>query len=151
MARLGSLLFFLFLCSICSAALAVDLPARPNIVFILADDLGYGDLGCYGQKEIQTPNLDRLAAQGVRFTQCYAGSTVCAPSRCCLMTGQHTGHARIRGNGPLPLRPEDVTVAELLKKAGYATGIFGKWGLGDHDTTGVPNRKGFDEWFGFLN
>lgn len=134
-----------------SSGFAADLPKRPNIVFILADDLGYGDVGCYGQQQIRTPNLDRLAAQGMRFTQCYAGSTVCAPSRCCLMTGKHTGHARIRGNGPLPLRPEDVTVAELLKQAGYATGIFGKWGLGDVGTTGIPNRKGFDEWFGFLN
>src|SRR5437868_9672004 len=135
MARLGSLLFFLFLCSICSAALAVDLPARPNIVFILADDLGYGDLGCYGQKEIQTPNLDRLAAEGVRFTQCYAGSTVCAPSRCCLMTGRHTGHAHVRGNALVPLRPEDVTVAEVLKAAGYRTGLVGKWGLGEPKST----------------
>jgi arylsulfatase A-like enzyme len=124
---------------------------RPNIVFILADDLGYGDLGCYGQKQIQTPNLDRLAADGRRFTQCYAGSTVCAPSRCCLMTGVHTGHARIRGNNLVPLRPGDVTVAEVLKQAGYATGIFGKWGLGEPDTSGLPNRQGFDEFFGFLN
>lgn len=134
-----------------TVAMAAELPKKPNIVFILADDLGYGDIGCYGQRQIRTPNLDRLAAQGVRFTQCYAGSTVCAPSRCCLMTGKHTGHSRIRGNGPLPLRPEDFTVAELLKQAGYATGIFGKWGLGDVGTTGIPNRKGFDEWFGFLN
>jgi arylsulfatase A-like enzyme len=124
---------------------------RPNIVFILADDLGYGDLGCYGQKQIKTPNLDRLAADGRRFTQCYAGSTVCAPSRCCLMTGLHTGHARIRGNNLIPLRPGDVTVAEVLKRAGYATGIFGKWGLGEPETSGLPNRQGFDEFFGFLN
>ncbi len=133
------------------SAAAAERPKRPNIVFILADDLGYGDVGCYGQQQIRTPHLDRLAAQGMRFTHCYAGSTVCAPSRCCLMTGKHTGHGRIRGNGPLPLRPEDVTVAELLKQAGYATGIVGKWGLGDVGTTGIPNRKGFDEWFGFLN
>ena len=97
-----------------------DKARPPNIIFILADDLGYGDLGCYGQKQIQTPNLDRLAAEGMRFTQCYAGSTVCAPSRCVLMTGQHTGHCRIRGNALVPLRPEDVTVAEVLKTAGYA-------------------------------
>ncbi len=88
---------------------------RPNFVFILADDLGYGDLGCYGQTRIRTPNIDRLAAQGIRFTQCYAGSTVCAPSRCCLMTGFHSGHARVRGNVLVPLRPEDVTVTEVLK------------------------------------
>ena len=87
---------------------------RPNIIFILADDLGYGDLGCYGQEVILTPNLDHMAAEGIRFTQCYAGSTVCAPSRCCLMTGLHTGHARVRGNARVPLRPEDVTVAEVL-------------------------------------
>ena len=124
---------------------------RPNIVFILADDLGYGDVGCFGQKRIRTPRLDRLAAEGVRFTQAYAGSTVCAPSRCCLMTGLHTGHAHVRGNVLVPLRPEDVTVAELLKAAGYATGIVGKWGLGEPGTTGVPNRQGFDYWFGYLN
>jgi len=124
---------------------------RPNIIFILADDLGYGDLGCYGQEVIQTPNLDRMAAEGVRFTQAYAGSTVCAPSRCCLMTGYHTGHARIRGNALYPLKDEDVTVAEVLKRARYNTGIIGKWGLGEPGTTGVPNRQGFDEWFGYLN
>src|SRR5206468_1800087 len=94
------------------------------------DDLGYGDVGCYGQKQIQTPEIDRLAAEGMRFTQCYAGSTVCAPSRCCLMTGRHTGHALVRGNSNTTLRAEDVTVAKVLKEAGYATGIIGKWGLG---------------------
>ena len=124
---------------------------RPNIIFILADDLGYGDVGCYGQKRIKTPALDRLASEGVRFTQCYAGSTVCAPSRCALMTGFHTGHARIRGNARVPLLPEDVTVAEMLKGAGYATGIVGKWGLGEPDTTGTPTKQGFDCWFGYLN
>ncbi|MEW6357386.1 MAG: arylsulfatase [Planctomycetota bacterium] len=125
--------------------------SRPNIIFILADDLGYGDLGCYGQKQIQTPNLDCIAIEGIRFTDCYAGSTVCAPSRCCLMTGRHTGRCLVRGNALIPLRPEDVTVAEVLKAAGYATGIIGKWGLGEPETTGIPNRKGFDEWFGYLN
>jgi arylsulfatase A-like enzyme len=124
---------------------------KPNIVFILADDLGYGDLGCYGQKRIKTPNIDRLAKEGLRFTQFYAGSTVCAPSRCCLMTGLHTGHALIRGNGKDALRPEDVTVAKLLKDAGYATGLAGKWGLGDEGTTGVPTKQGFDSFFGYLN
>jgi len=132
-------------------------PARePNIIFILADDLGYGDVGCYGQKKIRTPNIDRLAEQGTRFTQFYAGCTVCAPTRSVLMTGQHTGHTWVRGNssavaGRVPLRPEDVTVAELLKKAGYTTGVVGKWGLGEPDTTGIPNRQGFDFWFGYLN
>ncbi len=124
---------------------------RPNIIFILADDLGYGDLGCYGQQTIRTPNLDRMAAEGMIFTDAYAGSTVCAPSRCCLMTGLHTGHAWVRGNARVPLRPEDVTVAELLKGAGYTTGIIGKWGLGEPGTTGIPNRQGFDHWFGYLN
>jgi arylsulfatase A-like enzyme len=124
---------------------------KPNIIFILADDLGYGDLGCYGQQVIQTPNLDRMAAEGMIFTDHYAGSTVCAPSRCCLMTGMHTGHAWVRGNTRVPLRPEDVTIAQLLQGAGYTTGIIGKWGLGEPETTGIPNRKGFDYWFGYLN
>lgn len=123
----------------------------PNIVFIMADDLGYGDVGCYGQQTIQTPVLDRLAAEGLRFTSCYAGSTVCAPSRCVLMTGLHTGHARVRGNALVPLEPEDVTVAEVLKSAGYTTAMFGKWGLGEPESTGLPTRQGFDQWFGYLN
>jgi len=140
---------------------------KPNIIFIMADDLGYGDLGCYGQKHILTPNIDKLAEEGTRFTDCYAGSTVCAPSRSVLMTGQHTGHTRIRNNmgkvgGVLvsdngspqrrvPLEAEDITVAEVLKQAGYATGITGKWGLAEPNTDGVPTRQGFDEWFGYLN
>jgi arylsulfatase A-like enzyme len=124
---------------------------RPNIIFILADDLGYGDLGCYGQQTIRTPSLDRMAAEGMIFTDHYAGNTVCAPSRCCLMTGLHTGHAYVRGNDRIPLRPSDVTIAERMKEAGYVTGIIGKWGLGEPDTTGIPNRKGFDHWFGYLN
>lgn len=128
-------------------------PSRPNIVLILADDLGYGDLGCYGQTRIQTPNIDRLAAEGIRFTSAYAGSTVCAPSRCCLMTGYHTGHARTRGNKSpdLPLRPSDLSIAEILKSAGYRTGLFGKWSLGQLSSTGYPTRKGWDEWFGYLS
>lgn len=129
---------------------------KPNIVFILADDLGYGDLGCYGQQLVLTPRLDRMAADGIRFTQCYAGSTVCAPSRSCLMTGLHTGHTHVRGNSTatderIPLRPDDTTVAETLKGAGYATGLVGKWGLGEPGTTGIPNRKGFDYFYGYLN
>jgi len=124
---------------------------RPNIIFILADDLGYGDVGCFGQKTIQTPNIDRMAQEGMCFTDHYAGSTVCAPSRCCLMTGLHTGHALVRGNALVPLRPSDITVAELLKESGYSTGIVGKWGLGEADSTGIPNRQGFDYWFGYLN
>src|SRR6185503_8553705 len=123
---------------------------KPNIIFVLADDLGYGDLSCYGQQKFATPNIDKIAAEGMRFTEVYAGSTVCAPSRCTLMTGLHTGHTLVRGNKPgggIPLRPEDLTVAETLKQEGYATGGFGKWGLGVEGTTGHPNRKGFDEWF----
>jgi len=124
---------------------------KPSIIFILADDLGYGDLGCYGQTRVKTPSLDRLAAEGVRFTSFYAGSTVCAPSRCALMTGLHTGHAYVRGNAALALRPEDVTVAEVLQRAGYHTGLVGKWGLGNENTEGVPQKKGFDEFVGFLD
>ena len=132
---------------------------KPNIIFILADDLGYGDLGCYGQKLIQTPHLDRMAAEGMRFTQFYAGSTVCAPSRSVLMTGLHTGHTRVRGNSgtanPIAqsLRPGDVTVARVLKEAGYATALIGKWGLGDEGeaAVGLPTRQGFDYFFGYAN
>lgn len=131
-------------------------PLRPNIVFILADDLGYGHLGSYGQEVIETPELDRLASGGLLFTQAYAGSTVCAPSRSVLMTGQHTGHTTVRANfGPdgerIPLNDDDITVAEVLKSAGYTTGMIGKWGLGEPGTTGLPNKQGFDHWFGFLN
>ncbi len=124
---------------------------KPNIIYILADDLGYGDLGCYGQKIIQTPEIDKMATEGIRFTDHYSGSTVCAPSRCTIMTGLHTGHARVRGNARVPLRSEDVTVAELLQSAGYTTGLIGKWGLGEPKTSGTPNKKGFDYFFGYLN
>jgi len=126
-------------------------PRLASIIFILADDLGYGDLGCYGQTRIKTPNLDKMAAEGIRFTDFYAGGTVCAPSRCALMTGLHTGHAWIRGNSDLSLRPEDVTIAELLKQAGYHTGLIGKWGLGNEHTPGVPQKNGFDEFAGYLD
>ena len=131
-------------------------PTKPNIIYILADDLGYGDLGCYGQKNIKTPHLDRLAAEGMKFTDHYAGSTVCAPSRCVLMTGLHTGHSYIRGNrsvrpmGQTPLPADSVTVANLMQKVGYATGLIGKWGLGGPGSTGHPNKQGFDYFFGYL-
>ena len=141
-----------------SSGFSKEIQNRPNVLLILADDLGWGDLGCYGQTKIKTPNLDRLAKDGVRFTQAYAGSTVCAPSRCALMTGLHTGHCRTRGNGGggspranVPLAPGDVCVAELLKKAGYATALVGKWGLGEEGSTGIPTKKGFDHFFGYLN
>ena len=130
-------------------------PVRPHTVFILADDLGYGDLSCYGQQHFQTPNLDKMAAGGMRFTQHYSGTTVCAPSRCSLMTGKHTGHTAIRGNkewqpeGQFPMAAGEITVAELLKQAGYVTGAFGKWGLGFVGTEGDPNQQGFDEFYGY--
>ena len=129
---------------------------KPNIIFVLADDLGYGDLGCYGQKQIQTPSTDRLAAEGMRFTDHYAGTTVCAPSRCSLMTGRHTGHTYVRGNreiqpmGQLPLPEGTVTLAKVLKNAGYTTALIGKWGLGGPGSTGTPNKQGFDYFFGYL-
>ena len=127
---------------------------KPNIIFILADDLGYGDLGCYGQKHVKTPVLDRMAKEGMKLTDFYAGSTVCAPSRSVLMTGQDAGHTWVRGNGAAAtqtLRPEDVTVAEKLKEAGYATALCGKWGLGEIGSTGHPNKQGFDYFYGYLN
>jgi arylsulfatase A len=124
---------------------------RPNIIVIQADDLGYGDLSAYGQARFTTPGIDRLAQEGIRFNFYYAGSTVCAPSRTALMTGYHTGHAWIRGNGEIPLRAEDVTVAMLLRDAGYRTAVIGKWGLGRPGTTGQPDKKGFDYSFGFLD
>jgi arylsulfatase A-like enzyme len=146
--------FVLLLLALVATAFAQ--PSKPNIIFILADDLGYGELGCYGQKIIQTPNIDRLAAEGMRFTQFYAGSTVCAPSRSVLMTGQHLGHTTVRGNAggrkdAQSLRADDVTVARVLQRSGYATGLFGKWGLGELDSTGEPRKHGFDYYFGYLN
>ena len=126
-------------------------PQKPNLVFILADDLGYGDLGCYGQETIATPNLDRLAAEGMRFTDHYAGSTVCRPSRLVLLTGYHTGHTPISSNAKYWLTPEDLTVTELLKRAGYATGGIGKWALGIPGSTGMPHKQHFDLWVGYLD
>jgi arylsulfatase A-like enzyme len=142
------------LCVLCASVVRAEGPEpgrKPNIVFILADDLGYGDLGCYGQEQIRTPRIDRMASEGMRFTQCYAGSTVCAPSRCSLMTGLHTGHCTIRGNAAVPLQPQDRTVAEVLKESGYATALIGKWGLGGPQSTGAPNKKGFDCFYGYLD
>ncbi len=151
-ARISALIL---LCVSASGACAQAL--RPNIVFIMADDLGYGELGSYGQKLIRTPHLDRLAAEGMRFTQFYAGNTVCAPSRSVLMTGQHMGHTRVRGNAGAGnpaaqmLRTGDVTVARVLQTAGYATALVGKWGLGNAGDEGAPEKQGFDYSFGFLN
>lgn len=130
-------------------------PQRPNILFILADDLGYGDLSCYGQEKFETPNIDNLALQGMRFTQCYSGTTVSAPSRSCLVTGLHSGHTPIRGNrgvkpeGQFPLPEGTYTIFNLFKQNGYATGAFGKWGLGAIGSTGEPNKMGIDHFFGY--
>jgi arylsulfatase A-like enzyme len=148
-----------FAAYIAGSGMAAALPEKPNLIFILADDLGYGELGCYGQKVIQTPALDAMAHEGLRFTQFYAGATVCAPSRSVLMTGQHHGRTRVRGNAgetnpeAQALRPDDVTVAKVLKQAGYRTALVGKWGLGDEGAaaSGLPRRQGFDRFFGFLN
>jgi len=149
------------------AADGAEATRPPNIVYLLADDLGYNELGCYGQKWIKTPHIDRIAAEGIRFTQHYSGNAVCAPSRCCLMTGKHPGHAYIRDNGDpknlqdlkeqygwefpgqFPIPDAEVTIAEILKRKGYATGAMGKWGLGHFGTTGDPNRQGFDLFYGF--
>ena len=129
----------------------------PNIIFIYADDLGYGDLGSYGQQDIKTPHLDKMAEEGMLFTQAYAGHTVCAPSRSALLTGLHTGRTQIRGNMSrvsgerVPLPDTAVTVADILGQKGYTNGLFGKWGLGEAKTEGIPTRQGFHEFYGFLN
>ncbi|MCA9022542.1 MAG: sulfatase-like hydrolase/transferase, partial [Planctomycetaceae bacterium] len=139
----------------------------PNVVFIIADDLGYQELGCYGQKWIKTPHIDKIAKDGIRFTQFYSGNAVCAPSRCNLLTGKHPGHAYVRNNGKPeyvqhmkdeqgweypgqhPIPDAEVTIAEMLKQKQYATGAMGKWGLGHFGTTGDPNQQGFDLFYGF--
>ena len=161
----------LLICAFTSLEPVAQNPERPNILIILADDLGYGELGCYGQEIIETPNIDRLAAEGMRFTQHYSGAPVCAPARCILLTGKHAGHAYIRGNdewrergevwdfaaatadpgleGQRPLPAGEVTIAEMLKQAGYTTGFVGKWGLGAPGSEGVPNKQGFDYFFGY--
>ncbi len=137
------------------SAAAFDPPRPPNVILIVADDLGYGELGCYGQAIIKTPHLNRLAANGIRFTQFYAGSPVCAPSRCVLLTGKHSGHSFIRDNrevqpeGQLPLPAEEITIGERFQSSGYATAAIGKWGLGMVATTGDPNQQGFDLFFGY--
>ncbi len=139
----------------CATSAAEKPAAPPNLVLIVADDLGWAELGCYGQEKIRTPHLDRLAAQGMRFTQAYSGNAVCAPSRCVLMTGRHPGRAHIRNNGEIkpegqrPIPSAEVTVAEVLRKRGYATGAFGKWGLGGPGTEGEPLKQGFDRFFGY--
>ncbi len=152
----------------CLTSFSVAAEQPPNIIYILADDLGYAELGCYGQTKIKTPNIDQLAAEGMRFTQHYCGNAVCAPSRCVLMTGKHPGHAYVRNNrstnnlpdeivnkyglefpGQEPIPDAEVTIAEMLKQQGYATAAIGKWGLGNFGTTGEPNKQGFDLFFGY--
>ncbi len=158
-----SILALVTACGLCAGVgvAAETRSAKPSIVFILADDLAQGDLGCYGQKLIKTPNLDRMAAEGTRYTQAYSGTSVCAPSRTSLMTGLHMGHSPVRSNrgftvenspyggGELPLPAETLTVAQVLKERGYATACMGKWGMGQFDTTGSPLKKGFDHFFGY--
>ncbi|HVJ69655.1 MAG TPA: arylsulfatase [Caulifigura sp.] len=154
-------LTIVFVLGLMSVVTAADPPSKLNVIFIMADDLGWGEVGCYGQEKIPTPNIDRLAREGLRFTQFHSGAPVCAPSRCVLMTGKHLGHAEVRGNqqakklfpqfdeGQTPLTEQAVTWPMLLQKAGYATGAMGKWGLGPVGSTGEPNRKGFDLFFGY--
>ncbi len=154
MNAIKSLLFccavIVFASDLCTAE-----PRRPNVVLILCDDLGYSELGCYGQQRIRTPNIDRMAREGMRFTQYYSGSPVCAPSRCVLLTGKHSGHAAVRNNkevrpeGQHPLPKSEVTLAELLQTAGYRTAAIGKWGLGPPGTEGDPLSQGFDSFFGY--
>ena len=148
-------IFFFCALLLCTPATHAQTQRQPNIIFILADDLGYGDVGYQGQQKIHTPNIDQMAADGMRFSHCYAGTAVCAPSRASLMTGLHTGHTAIRGNrgfkpeGQFPLPDSSLTIATVLQSHGYITGDFGKWGLGYPGSTGTPNKKGFTDFFGY--
>ena len=150
-------ILFLLACAMLFPELRAAEPAKPNIIFIFADDLGLNEVGCYGQKFIRTPSIDMLAKNGMKFEQFYSGNAVCAPCRCCLMTGKHPGHAFVRDNrqfkkgqeGQQPIPATETTIATLLKKQGYATGGMGKWGLGFYDTTGSPMKHGFDYFFGY--
>jgi arylsulfatase A len=150
-----SLRVLVLVCAVLCVPRSSAREGKPNVIFILADDLGYGDLGCFGQTKIKTPNLDKMAAEGMRFTQAYAGTTVCAPSRCALMTGLHTGHCYIRGNkeikpeGQEPMPADTFTVGHLMKRAGYKTGMIGKWGLGFPGSASTPEKMGFDYFFGY--
>ena len=155
MSRLLLVIIFTVVAIVGVAPLAADETRPPNVIFILADDLGYGDLSCYGQTKFKTPHIDALAHQGMRFTQHYSGSTVCAPSRCALMTGMHTGHTPVRGNsehqpeGQAAMPADTYTVAHHLKSAGYTTGLFGKWGLGYPGSDSDPLKMGFDRFYGY--
>ncbi len=127
-------------------------PGKPNVVYIMADELGYYEPGFMGGRNIKTPNLDRMAAEGIRFNNLFAGSSVCAPTRCCFLTGKHSGHTSVRLNGGgTPLRADEATIASMLKPLGYATGGFGKWGCGGRDSTGVPEKHGFDVFLGYYD
>jgi arylsulfatase A len=149
--RTGLVIAAAVLCMVAGVRQQAQAP-RPNIIFIQADDLGFGDLSIYGQSRFQTPSIDRLAKNGVRFTNYYAGTTVCAPSRGSLMTGLHTGHSWVRGNlAGISLRDEDRTIATALRESGYRTALIGKWGLGESDSPGRPDRKGFEYSFGYLS
>jgi len=156
------LAFQVFTFSSCTSSNKQEEERLPNIIYIYADDLGIGDIGCYGQKYIQTPNIDRIAQEGIRFTQHYTSAPICAPARCGLLTGKHSGNAYIRMNyelhdssafktGQLPIPDETVTIAEVLKKRGYATGVIGKWGLGSIESSGNPNKQGFDFFYGYAD
>ncbi|HAZ92119.1 MAG TPA: N-acetylgalactosamine-6-sulfatase, partial [Chitinophagaceae bacterium] len=157
-------LFLTFLTILFITTIVAQTPKKlPNIIYIYADDMGYGELGSYGQQKIKTPNLDQLAREGILFTQHYTSAPVCAPARTMLMTGKHSGHAYIRGNyelggfeddkegGQMPLPEGTFTIAKMLKNAGYSTGMIGKWGLGMNNTTGNPNKQGFDYYYGYLD
>ncbi|UYQ94033.1 arylsulfatase [Chitinophaga horti] len=146
------LLLFTAILAFCAPAVNAQQHKKPNIIFIIADDLGYGNLTSYNPShKVPTPNIDRLAKEGTKFTRFYAGNTVCAPSRCALMTGKHMGHAYIRGNSREALRAQDTTIATRLRNNGYTTGMFGKWGLGEENTSGAPEKHGFDAFYGYLN
>ena len=153
--RKSLILSSLVVLSLLGQAISAEPASKPNIIIFLADDLGYGDLGCFGSKHIKTPHLDQMAKEGMLLTDFYSGATVCAPSRCVLMTGLHMGHCWVRGNASnsdkQTLQTGEITVARELKKAGYATALFGKWGLGELDSVGHPMKHGFDEFYGYLN
>lgn len=149
--HLLSILGITLLAAGCGSSVSAGKAEKPNLVFIMADDLGIGDVGVYGQQIIQTPNIDKLANKGIRFENFYAGSTVCAPSRAALMTGQHTGHTLVRGNGEFPLAADKKILPELLKEQGYTTAMFGKWGLGLEGSSGSPETRGWDEFLGHLH
>ena len=146
---------FIFTIAVMLFGLVTEAKQKPNLIFIMVDDAGYGDFSCFGQEKFMTPNIDRMAAKGMKFTQHYSGSTVCAPTRCCLMNGVHTGHSYVRGNcevqpeGQSPIPADLVTIPKLLQKAGYTTGMFGKWGLGAPGSTGDPVNQGWDEFYGY--